>query len=171
MGCWRRIFTTEDTEVHREARNHAVIKVARSLKLPLLATNGVCYATRRQRQVAEVFTSIRNHVRLETAGRLLSMNSERFVKSPKEMAQLFADLPEAIANTTELSSRLEFTLQDLGYEFPKYPVPPGETMTSFLRARTREGFRQRYGRAEADLKNRARRQIERELGLIEKLQL
>src|SRR5438477_13199450 len=72
-----------------EARNHAVIKVARSLKLPLLATNGVCYATRRQRQVAEVFTCIRNHVRLETAGGLLSMNSERFVKSPNEMAQLF----------------------------------------------------------------------------------
>src|SRR5207302_1351450 len=143
----------------------------RRLKLPLLATNGVCYATRRQRQVADVFTCIRNHVRLETAGRLLSMNSERFVKSPKEMQELFADLPEAIANTMELSSRLEFTLQDLGYEFPRYPVPQGETMMSFLRERTREGFRQRYGRAEADLKNRARRQIERELALIEKLQL
>src|SRR2546423_1852369 len=97
-----------------EARNHAVIEIARRLQLPLLATNGVCYATRRQRQVADVFTCIRNHVRLETAGRLLAMNSERFVKSPKEMAQLFADLPEAIANTAELSSRLEFTLQDLG---------------------------------------------------------
>src|SRR5262249_23309187 len=129
-----------------EARNHAVIEIARRLKLPLLATNGVCYATRGQRQVADVFTCIRNHVRLETAGRLLSINSERFVKSPKEMAALFADLPEAIANTVELSSRLEFTLKDLGYEFPKYPVPPGETMTSFLRKRTFEGARVRYGR-------------------------
>ena len=155
-----------------EARNHAVIKVARSLKLPLLATNGVCYATRRQRQVAEVFTCIRNHVRLETAGRLLSMNSERFVKSPKEMAQLFADLPEAIANTTELSSRLEFTLQDLGYEFPKYPVPPGETMTSFLRQRTYEGARRRYdGRNGSPTFERAQKQIEHELALIEKLKL
>src|SRR5438105_587400 len=154
-----------------EARNHAIIEIARRLKLPLLATNGVCYATRAQRQVADVFTCIRNHVRLETAGRLLSINSERFVKSPKEMVELFADLPEAIANTLELSARLEFTLKDLGYEFPRYPVPQGETMMSFLRERTREGFRQRYGRAEADLKNRARRQIERELSLIEKLQL
>src|SRR5881227_2658704 len=169
MGCWRRIFTTEDTEVHREARNHAVIKVARSLKLPLLATNGVCYATRRQRQVAEVFTSIRNHVRLETAGRLLSMNSERFVKSSKEMVELFADLPEAIANTVELSSRLEFTLKDLGYEFPKYPVPPGETMTSFLRQRTYEGALVRYGRNGAFA--RAEKQLEHELKLIEKLKL
>src|SRR5205085_4399280 len=146
---------------NEEARNHAVIKVARRLKLPLLATNGVCYAMRRQRQVADVFTCIRNHVRLETAGRLLSLNSERFVKSPKEMAQLFADLPEAIANTTELSSRLEFTLQDLGYEFPKYPVPPDETMTSFLRRRTYEGARLRYdGRNGSPTFERAQKQIE-----------
>src|SRR6266550_96702 len=156
----------------QEARNHAVIEIARRLKLPLLATNGVCYAMRRQRQVADVFTCIRNHVRLETAGRLLSMNSERFVKSPKEMAQLFADLPEAIANTTELSSRLEFTLQDLGYEFPKYPVPPGETMTSFLRQRTYEGARLRYaGQNGAPSFARAQKQIEHELRLIEKLKL
>src|SRR5437660_220498 len=155
-----------------EARNHAVIEIARRLKLPLLATNGVCYATRRQRQVADVFTGIRNHVRLETAGRLLSMNSERFVKSPKEMAQLFADLPEAIANTTELSSRLEFTLQDLGYEFPKYPVSPDETMTSFLRRRTYEGARLRYdGRNGSPTFERAQKQIEHELALIEKLKL
>src|SRR5207253_11024595 len=119
-----------------EARNHAVIEIARSLKLPLLATNGVCYANRAQRQVADVFTCIRNHVRLETAGRLLAMNSERFVKSPKEMANLFADLPEAIANTAELSSRLEFTLQDLGYEFLIYQIPTGESFTSFLCQRT-----------------------------------
>ncbi len=87
------------------------------------------------------------------------------------MKSLFADLPEAIANTVELSSRLEFTLEDLGYEFPKYPVPEGESMMSFLRERAREGFQSRYGRASADLKDRARRQIERELTLIEKLKL
>jgi error-prone DNA polymerase len=152
-----------------ETRNHAVIELARKLKLPLLATNGVFYATRMQRQVADVFTCIRNHVRLETAGRLLSSNSERFVKSPKQMNQIFADLPEAIANTVELSSRLEFTLEDLGYEFPKYPVPPGETMTSFLRQRTYEGAHRRYGRNGQFA--RAQKQIEHELKLIEKLKL
>src|SRR3989440_1717481 len=152
-----------------EVRNHAAIEIARRLKLPLLATNGVCYATRAQRQVADVFTCIRNHVRLETAGRLLSSNSERFVKSPKEMVQLFADLPEAVVNTVELSSRLEFTLKDLGYEFPKYPVPPGETMTSFLRQRTYEGAHLRYGRNGQYA--RAEKQLEHELKLIEKLKL
>jgi error-prone DNA polymerase len=152
-----------------EAQNHAVIQLARKLKLPLLATNGVCYARRQQRQVADVFTCIRNHVRLETAGRLLSLNSERFVKSPQEMTELFADLPEAIANTVELSSRLDFTLKDLGYEFPKYPVPDDETMTSFLRKRTYEGAHRRYGR-NGEFK-RAEKQIEHELKLIEKLKL
>ena len=155
-----------------EARNQAVVEIARRLHLPLLATNGVCHATVSQREVADVFTCIRNHVRLEAAGRLLAKNSETFLKAPKTMAQLFADLPEAIANTVELSSRLEFTLEDLGYEFPKYPVPRGETMASFLRKRTEEGARLRYtGKNGSPTYERARQQIERELTLIEKLKL
>ncbi len=155
-----------------EARNQAVAEIARRLKLPLLATNGVGYATPAQREVADVFACLRNHVRLETAGRLLANHSEAYVKPAKTMIKLFADLPEAIANTLELSSRLEFTLADLGYEFPKYPVPAGETMTSFLRQRTMEGARLRYtGLNDAPAYERARPQIERELALIEKLKL
>src|SRR5579862_1242689 len=87
------------------------------------------------------------------------------------MEQLFADLPEAIANTVELSNRLKFTLEDLGYEFPKYSVPEGETMMSFLRERTRDGSQYRYGQKPAELRERARQQIERELALIERLDL
>jgi error-prone DNA polymerase len=155
-----------------EERNQLVVQMARALKFPLLATNGVCYATRAQRQIADVFTCIRNHVRLENAGRLLAKNSEAFLKPAKTMAQLFADLPEAIVNTLELSSRLEFTLKDLGYEFPRYTVPEGETMTSFLRRRTAEGARLRYnGRIGTPTYEQAWQQIERELTLIEKLQL
>jgi error-prone DNA polymerase len=155
----------------QESRNRAAISIARSLNLPLLATNGVCYATATNRELCDAFTALRHHRTLATAGRLLSRNSERFLKSAEEMQQLFADLPEAIASTCELSSRLEFTLNDLGYEFPRYPVPEGETMNSFLRERTWEGFCQRYGRASQDLQTRARRQIEHELALIEKLKL
>ena len=158
---------------HREeeARNRAAIAIARSLNLPLLATNGVRYATEKDRELCDAFTAIRHHRTLSTAGRLLARNSERHLKSSQEMQQLFADLPEALANTLELSSRLEFTLNDLGYEFPRYPIAEGETMDSFLRERAWEGFRQRYGRATADMQTRARRQIERELALIEKLKL
>ena len=83
------------------------------------------------------------------------------------MTRLFGDLPQAIANTNELSSRLQFTLADLGYQFPRYPVPPGETMDSFLQKRTDEGARRHY----RPYSERARRQIERELALIEKLEL
>src|SRR5687767_6621456 len=155
-----------------EARNQAVIELARRNRLPLLATNGVCHATPGRREVSDVFTCIRNHVRLETAGRLLARNSERYLKSGEVMARIFADLPEAIDNTAALSSRLKFTLEDLGYEFPRYPVPAGETMTSFLRKRTEEGARARYtGVNGAPTYERAQPQIERELKLIEKLKL
>ena len=155
-----------------EARNQVVVDLARRNRLPLLATNGVCYATQARREVADVFTCIRNHVRLETAGRLLARNSERYLKSGEEMAKLFADLPEAIGNTAELSSRLQFTLEDLGYEFPRYPVRPGETMASVLRQKTEAGARARYtGLNGMPTYERARPQLERELKLIEKLKL
>jgi error-prone DNA polymerase len=167
------VYVELQRHFHREqeARNRAAIEIARSLRLPLLATNGVCYATAHERELCDVFTALRHHRTLATAGRLLARNSERHLKSPQEMKALFADLPEAIANTVELSSRLEFTFKDLGYEFPRYPVPESDSMTSFLEKRTWEGFHERYGRTSPDLQNRARRQIERELKLIEKLAL
>lgn len=150
-----------------EARNQAAVEEARRLKLPLVATNGVSHATPQERELLDVLTSIRHHATIDTAGRLLAHNNERHLKPPKEMARLFSDLPEAPAHTVELSSRLEFTLRDLGYRFPRYPVPPGETMDSFLRKRTEEGARNRY----RPYHQRARRQIERELALIAKLGL
>jgi len=154
-----------------EARNQAAIEIARKLSLPLLATNGVCNALPHQREVLDVFTCLRNHRNLNTAGRLLARNSERHLKSPAEMERLFSDLPEAIANTQALSSRLKFTLKDLGYQFPKYPVPEGQSPMQFLRERTFEGMFRRYGSPDADGNERARKQIERELDLIEKLDL
>ncbi|HEX4643946.1 MAG TPA: error-prone DNA polymerase [Candidatus Acidoferrales bacterium] len=150
-----------------EARNQAALAIAQKLKLPLLATNGVCYAQPAQREILDVFSCIRHHRTLATAGRLLSRNSERHLKSPAEMARLFADLPEAIANTETVSARLQFTLKDLGYQFPQYPVPNGESQIHFLRERSREGMLWRYG----NNNEKARAQIERELAMIEKLDL
>ena len=156
----------------QESRNQAAIELAHSLKLPLLATQGAQHAKPEERQILDVFTCIRHHRHLDTAGRLLSSNSERHIKAPQEMLRLFADLPEAIANTLELSSRLGFTLNDLGYKFPAYPVDERESMSLFLRARTFEGARERYQRpGQSELWQRARRQIERELTLIEQLEL
>ena len=168
------VYVELQRHLHREQEsgNQAAIELARSMRLPLLATQGAQYARREERQILDVFTCINNHRTLDTAGRLLAQNSERYIKAPAEMLSLFADLPEATANTLELSSRLEFTLSDLGYEFPRYPVDPGETMDSFLRARTVEGARDRYVRpGQSELWQRAKRQIERELVLIERLKL
>jgi error-prone DNA polymerase len=150
-----------------ESRNQAAAEVARRLRLPLVATNGVSYATGEDREIQDVFTCLRNHRTLEDAGRLLARNSERYLKSSEEMRRLFADIPEAFAHTQTLSSRLEFTLDRLGYEFPRYPVPEGETMMSFLHRRTEEGALHRYGRDH----ERAWKQIERELAVIGKLKL
>ena len=155
-----------------EHRNQAAVQLAETLRLPLLATNGVRYAVPRDREILDVFTCLRHHCKLETAGRLLERNDERHLRSAKEMTELFSGLPEAIFNTEELSARLEFTLADLGYQFPNYPVPAGETMNSFLRKRTEEGFRNRYAAKEDEkLYQRAEKQIQRELALIEKLNL
>ncbi len=154
-----------------EARNQAALEIARKLALPLLATNGVCHARPQQREVLDAFTCIRHHRTLATAGRLLTSNAERHLKSPAEMMQLFADLPEAIANTGILSSRLQFTLQDLGYQFPKYPVRGGASQMHFLRERTYEGMRSRYGSSGESSNERARKQIDHELAIIEKLDL
>src|SRR6266849_6260428 len=154
-------------ERKQEVRNRVAVDLAREFKLPLLATNGVCYATMADREILDVFTCIRNKRELVTAGKLLCRNAERFIRTPQQMARLFCDLPEAIANTHELSQRLDFSLERLGYEFPRYPVPDGGSQIEFLRAQARKGAIDRYGPGN----EKARRQIERELDLIEKLEL
>src|SRR5260370_14368411 len=153
--------------IEEERRNQVAIELARSLHLPLLATNGVCHALPAQREILDVFTCLRHHRVLTNAGRLLACNSERYLKSPLQMNALFADLPKAIANTTELAARLQFTLKDLGYTFPIYPTPDHQSQMDFLRDRTREGMLHRYG-----VQNeRATLQIQPELSIIEKLDL
>ncbi len=156
----------------QEHRNQAAVRIARTLNLPLLATNGVSYATPCEREVLDVLTSIRHHCTLETAGRLLARNAERYLRPAREMEELFRDLPEAIANTQVLSSRLSYQMSELGYRFPDYPAPEGETMQRFLEQRTEAGLRGRYlPKRDAKLLARARKQAERELALIAKLGL
>jgi len=173
-----RIFGRENVYIelqrHREReeewRNQPAIRIARSLKLPLIATNGVRYANAYDREILDLFTAIRNHVPLDQAGRLLALNSQRYLRPVREMASIFRDVRGAIENTVELSSRLKFELNDLGYEFPRYPVPDGETMDSFLAKRVAEGVALRYGVAEKrELLPLAKRQVAHELALIAKL--
>jgi len=148
-----------------EHENDALRDLAAALRLPLLATNGVLYATRAERPVLDVFTCAREHTHLDAAGRRLALNDERHCKPAAQMARLFADMPEAVANTTRLAERLGFTLKNLGYEFPKYRVPEGETMDSFLRKVTMAGARSRY----SNPSRKVLAQLEHELALIARL--
>ena len=157
---------------NEEHRNQAAVRIARTLGLPLLATNGVNYAAAHDREVMDVLTTIRHHCSLETAGRLLAVNAERYLRSAGEMEELFRDLPEAIANTQELSARLSYKMCDLGYHFPNYPVPEGDTMQSFLEKRVAEGLRGRYlQKRKPKLFEKAKQQADRELELIGQLEL
>jgi error-prone DNA polymerase len=157
-------------EREEEWRNQAAIRIAQRLRLPLLATNGVRYATAYDREILDVFTTIRHHTDLEQAGRLLTVNNQRHLRDAREMTGRFSDLPQAIAHTSALSERLEFELHDLGYEFPRYPVPDGETMDSFLRQRVAEGVLNRYGaKRNRKLLEQVEKQVEHELALIQKL--
>jgi error-prone DNA polymerase len=157
-------------EREEESRNQAALSLARSMNLPVVATNGVRYAQPRDREILDLFTSIRHHVDLDHAGRLLALNSHRYLRSATAMSALFRDIPDALANTLAISQRLHFQLSDLGYEFPHYPVPDSDSMDSFLRKRTDEGVLRRYGpKNDPALLARARKQVDHELALIAKL--
>ena len=142
------------------------VVLAREFGLPLLASNGVLYAEPESQQVLDVMTCARFHTHLDVAGQLLSLNGARCLKSARQMRWLFAQMPEAVTNTVRLADRLEFTLEDLGYEFPRYRTPAGESMDECLRRVTLEGARGRYG---AKLSMKVRRQLAKELDLIGRL--
>jgi error-prone DNA polymerase len=152
-------------ESHREAL--ARLDLAEACGVKAIATNGVMHAKPQGRRLLDVFTCLRHHTTLARAGRLLSENAERHLKRPADMQALFADRPDVLRNTEALSDRLRFTLSDLGYRFPDYPLPPGDTNDSFLRTITEAGAQNRY----RPYHDRARAQIEKELAVIAKLGL
>ncbi len=109
--------------------NSHLIDLARHLKLPVLASNAPLHATRGDRRLADAFACLRHHLPLNEAGKLLAANGERHLKSPVEMASLFSDLPDAIANTTRLAERIDFTLEKLDYRFPDFPDGRGNPLS------------------------------------------
>ncbi|PYL14604.1 MAG: error-prone DNA polymerase [Verrucomicrobia bacterium] len=148
-----------------ERVNRQLVDLASHYRLPILATNGVQYAKPYGREVLDVFACIREHTHLDAAGKLLTQNSERHLKSDTQMREIFRDLPEAIENTSRLAERLTFSLENIGYEFPSFPVPAGHNMDSFLRTIVWFGAQQRYAAISAKVKC----QLEEELTLITRL--
>ena len=148
-----------------DRENQFLADLAAAHRLPLLATGGVNYAIPSHRIASDVFTCLRLHTTLDAAGRLLERNSQRYLKSPRIMQALFHDLPAALANSVLLEQRLEFTLENLGYQFPTYSTPPGETMDQHLRHLTYAAAREKVGA----LSPAWIAQLERELELITRL--
>jgi error-prone DNA polymerase len=154
----------------QERQLEALVALARRARVPLVATNQPLYARRGGRAIADVFTCIREKTDLDHAGTRLGLNAERGLRDGPTMAQVFRDLPEAVHQSGELALRLGFTLKNLGYRFPEYPLPPGESAQTHLRRLVGEGVRQRYG-GRGSLLARARRQVAHELDVIGRLDL
>ena len=150
-----------------ERLNRKLAALAGAAHIPIVATNDVCHGGS-DRKLLDVLTCIRLKTTLEEAGRALSINSQRHLKPPAEMAALFRDLPGAVAASRAIAERCAFQLCDMGYRFPDYPLPPGETPDSYLRILTYAGARERWRGAMDD---RTRHQLEHELGIVERLKL
>jgi error-prone DNA polymerase len=147
--------------------NATLTALAEAFRVPVVATGGVRFARPADRPLFDVLTCVRHRTTLDAAGRRLARNAEAYLKPPEAMAQLFADRPDALNSAQALAERLEYTMDDLDYRFPLYPVPHGETAASFLCHVVEAGARDRY----RPYHDKARHQIARELALIEKLEL
>jgi error-prone DNA polymerase len=140
--------------------------LAQASGAPMVATNDVLYHGPERRPLQDVLTCIREKCSIQEAGLRLEANAERHLKSPAEMARLFARFPGAVERSVEIAGRIGFDLGQLRYEYPDEPVPPGKTAIQHLRDLTWEGARTRF---EKGMGETERETIEKELNLIEKL--
>jgi error-prone DNA polymerase len=106
--------------------------MAQLSRIPLLAVNDALYAHEGERDLQDVLTCIREGVAIEAAGQLLFSNSERHLKPPSEMTRLFHHAPDAIEEVSHFMSRIEFSLDQLGYQYPEESVPLGYTSAKWL---------------------------------------
>ena len=141
--------------------------LAGALDLGLVTTGGVHYAYREDRDISDVLCCIRLKTNLDEAGTRLRPNGEYYLRSPREMAQLFAEYPRAFAESVALAERCTYRLEKLQNEFPDFPLPPGETAFSYLYSLVHEGVRRRY----KPVTPAVSKQIAHELGVIEKMDL
>ena len=142
--------------------------VAHITNTPLIATNDVLYHCTERRELHDVVTCIREHTTLNEAGHILEANAERHLKSPEEMTKLFQSVPEAISETIRFASLINFTLDQIKYNYPNETVPEGKTAQQQLADLTWAGTIQRYGHV---LPHNVRNSIKRELDLIAKMDI
>src|SRR5690606_36946909 len=130
---------------------------------PLRAANNALCHTPDRRRLQDVLTCIGEHGTIDTAGLRLEKNAERHLKAPADMARLFADHPEAIAETLRFAQTLTFTLKQLAHNYPEETVGNGETAQETLVRLTWEGAHRRYP---GGIPQMVTEGVERELALI-----
>jgi error-prone DNA polymerase len=140
--------------------------VAAKARVPLLATNEVLYHHPARRPLQDVLTCIREKTNIDTVGKRLEANAERHLKPAAEMARLFRDLPEAIAETMRFAGRITFSLDQLKYQYPDEPVPPGKTAQQHLEDLTWAGMNTYFPGGIDDV---LRATLQKELALIAEL--
>jgi error-prone DNA polymerase len=118
--------------------------LARAAGTPMVATGDVLYHGPERRPLQDVLSCIREKCTIQDAGLKLQANAERHLKAPVEMARLFPNWPEAVARSVEIADRIGFSLDQLRYEYPDEPVPPGKTAIQHLTDLTWEGAARRY---------------------------
>jgi error-prone DNA polymerase len=141
------------------------------LGAPLVAVNDVIYHAPERRPLADVLTCVREKCTLAKAGLRLTVNAERHLKPPPEMARLFQNFPDAIARTVEIAKACRFSLGELKYEYPDEPVPDGKTAQQHLEDLTWTGARERYSldRYPEGIPADVQKRLRDELQLIAKL--
>ena len=155
-----------DRRIERIGRRAS--ELAQSRGVPVVATGDVRCPAPQDRRLLDALICLRERRTLETAGRYLPPNGEGHLHSREEIVRRFAHHPDWILKTREIAERCEFTLENLDYRFPEYPLRQGETQTSRLRELVRIGARERYGESPEP---RVHQQLARELDIIEKLDL
>jgi len=141
-------------------------RIADQAGVPLLATNEVLYHHPSRRRLQDVLTCIREKTTVETIGKRLEANAERHLKPAEEMARLFRDAPEAIAETMRFADRITFSLDQLKYQYPDEPVPPGKTAQQHLEDLTWAGVQTYFG---GKIDGTLRATLRKELDLIAEL--
>jgi error-prone DNA polymerase len=140
--------------------------IADDAGVPLLATNEVLYHEPSRRRLQDVLTCIREKTTIEAVGKRLEVNAERHLKPAAEMARLFRDVPEAIAETMRFAGRIAFSLDQLKYQYPDEPVPLGKNAQRHLEDLTWAGAHKKFP---IRISPKTKKTLHKELRLIRKL--
>jgi DNA polymerase-3 subunit alpha len=172
LAQWRSAFGDRlYLEIHRcgrpddEPHLRAAVTLARRTGTPVVATNDVRFLRRQDFDAHEARLCIAQGWTLDNDRRPKPCTAEQYVKSAAEMHKLFADLPEALANTVEIARRCTLSLKFGQNYLPDFPVPAGTTVTGYLKEQAHQGLEARGRGGEPKYRER----LDYELGVIEKM--